>query len=153
MSVVDPNKETQCCHKNSMSQSMSQPQFATFTQGTDSGWYYELIHTSTNKVKKINDFMKPYEINGRDVDPDVCLLLNNTRKFMERSVMSLRPSSMKRIPIFALANLVFAIFIHVLSEKSVLGILMLRQVFIKKIISNILLTLIQMIIMQINFHK
>ena len=153
MSVVDPNKETQCCHKNSMSQSMSQPQFPTFTQGVDSGWYYELIHASTKKVQKINDFMKPYEINGRDVDPDVCLLLNNTRKSMERSVMSLRLFSMKRIPIFVLANLAFAIFIHVLSGKSVLGTLILRQVFIKKIISSTLSILLQMTIMQINFHR
>jgi len=54
----------------------SQPQFATFTQGVGTDWYYELIHSSKNRINKINTFMCPYETNGKNVDPEVKLLFN-----------------------------------------------------------------------------
>jgi len=54
----------------------SQSKFATFTQGVGTDWYYELIHSSKDRINKLNTFMRPYESNGRDVDPEVKFLFN-----------------------------------------------------------------------------
>jgi hypothetical protein len=59
-----------------LSNTQSQPQFATYTQGIGTDWYYELIHSSKKRINKINTFMHPYETNGRDVDPEVTFLLS-----------------------------------------------------------------------------
>lgn len=57
----------------SLNHTQSQPQFACYTQGVGTDWYYELIHSSQKRINKLNTFMKPYETNGRDVDPEVAL--------------------------------------------------------------------------------
>ena len=50
-----------------------QPHFSHFTRGSNDNCHYEVIHSSKNKIEKINKFMCSYETSGRNVPPEVLL--------------------------------------------------------------------------------
>lgn len=69
-----------------LNNTQSEPKISRYTQGVGTDWYYELIHSSKNKIEKINDFMLPYETNGRDIAPEVLLESNRNRTLLGRNV-------------------------------------------------------------------
>lgn len=72
----------------SHNRTQSHPQTAIYTQGIGDDWYYELIHSSKNRINKINAFICPYETNGRDVDPEVPFDSHSNRKSAAKNVKS-----------------------------------------------------------------
>lgn len=131
----------------SHNRTQTQPQSAVFTQGVGGDWYYELIHSSKNRINKINAFMRPYETNGRDVDPEVCFKFNGSRKFTVRNVKNWKRYFMSMILRFVLVILVLANFILVRLENSALSIHVLLKLLTKTtILSSIPILLPPMLI-------
>lgn len=53
------------------SQSINGKKTFAYTQGVSDNWFNEVIHVSLDKVNRINRFMDRYDVNGREVEPEV----------------------------------------------------------------------------------
>lgn len=126
-------------HGYTLNNTQSEPKISCYTQGVGTDWYYELIHSSKNKIKKINDFMRPYETNGRDINPEVFPKSNGNRPLLRRNVKNWKGFFMKMILMYVLANLAHVTYILVLTENYVQSTHVLLTLSIRTITSNSIL--------------